>query len=126
MAPYFAANEISLTPAKDGNGHIIPNCWEQGRIIPVKRNGVTVMRVLPSRTDLASVPRPFWIFTGGKTGRHQPAAVCHDYAYRKGLMTREQCDQMFYDIMLQYGTSKFRAWIMWKGVRLGGKQSYKD
>ncbi|GAA0586621.1 DUF1353 domain-containing protein [Halomonas salifodinae] len=75
-------------------------------------------------TDYASVPRlPFVFVLTGDTGHR--AAVIHDYLYRHGApqWSRRQADQIFRDALLE-SEPRWRAWIMWAGVRVGGWRAW--
>jgi len=76
--------------------------------------------------DLASIPRVFRLMVE-VNGRHREAATLHDWLYyKKGhgakyvLLTREQCDDLFYEAMINSGVPAWKAWTMWAGVRMGG------
>ena len=75
--------------------------------------------------DLASVPR-LLRFLYSVNGDHRESAILHDFLYdREGLIddesfTREQCDDLFYEAMINSGVSEWKAWSMWAGVRIGG------
>lgn len=70
-------------------------------------------------TDLASVPRlPVVYLLTGATGNE--AAVIHDYLYTMQPCTRAQADEVFYEALLAAGAPRWRAWLMWAGVRAGG------
>jgi len=70
------------------------------------------------RTDLASVPRIFWVLIP-PFGRYSQAAVVHDYLYRMEH-DRKEADSIFYDLMIEYGVWKWKAIIMYLGVRAFG------
>lgn len=79
-------------------------------------------------TDGASCPNILWSLCSPMSGPQVCAAVAHDYLYSKdcGLhYTREQADQLFYDMMIVDGTPKWRAKLIYMGVRAGGKKSFK-
>jgi hypothetical protein len=70
-------------------------------------------------TDLASIPailRPFF----SKTGKSRKAAVFHDHMYHNKWKTRKECDDMFHQMLIDLGVSKWKAWMYWAGVRAGG------
>lgn len=56
------------------------------------------------------------------------AGTVHDYVYRKmdtkHLYTRKQCDALLYRLLRAEGIAKWRAWLFWAGVRLGGASHY--
>ena len=71
------------------------------------------------KTDLASIPRFLWILLP-PFGRYSQAAVIHDYLYESKLYTREEADKIFRELMLRYGTYKWKAKIMYHAVRVFG------
>ena len=71
------------------------------------------------RTDLASVPRILWCLIP-PFGRYSQAAVIHDYLYHFQEGTKKVADEIFYELMLRYGTYKWKAKIMYLAVRLFG------
>lgn len=71
------------------------------------------------QTDLASVPRlPVVYLLAGATGNE--AAVVHDFLYSTQPCTRKQADDVFHEALLAAGAPRWRAWMMWCGVRAGG------
>ena len=53
------------------------------------------------------------------------AAILHDWMYTEGVLTRSECDAVFYRALTTGdGTARWRAAILWLGVRLGGSTSY--
>lgn len=124
---YKALGFLHTRPGRDSQGYIIPGqlVIEQP-ITVINGDGLPIMKIpVDATTDLQSAPKSLWFVTGGKLGKSQRAAACHDVAYRMGLVSKKVADDFFYDIMLQDGVSKFRAYIMWKGVDLFGDGSYK-
>lgn len=71
-------------------------------------------------TDLASVPRVFtWLVP--RSGPFLPAAVLHDAMigeqdYFGPPVDRTQVDLIFREAMIELGTGKVRAWLMWSAV----------
>ena len=74
-------------------------------------------------TDLASVPRmPFaYLLTGGIGHK---AAVIHDCLYTTHVVTRAVADGVFHEALLLCGVSRWQAWLMWAGVRIGGAAAW--
>lgn len=70
-------------------------------------------------TDFASVPRlPLaYLLAGGKANA---AAVIHDWLYSTHKVDRKTADAVFREAIVAEGYSRFTAWLMWSGVRLGG------
>ena len=52
------------------------------------------------------------------------ASTIHDYLYSEGFYSRKDCDDIFYDALRAEGLSRWRAYLFWLGVRLGGKSHY--
>lgn len=74
-------------------------------------------------TDLASVPWMFgWLVP--RSGDFLPAAVLHDGLVRPGAylgpeVDRLEADRIFRTAMVELGTGRVRAWLMWSAVTLG-------
>jgi hypothetical protein len=79
-------------------------------------------------TDYASIqclntPLLFWLYAM-LVGYGNKAATIHDFLYRRGLHTRALCDEVFHRALLAEGVPSGRAWMLYQGVRFGGKSSY--
>lgn len=74
-------------------------------------------------TDFASVPRiPIaFLLTGDMA---QAAAVVHDWLYTTHEVERAVADDIFYEAAVSLGISRWQAWLMWAGVRIGGGGSW--
>lgn len=70
-------------------------------------------------TDFASIPWVLWSWLPS-WGKYGKAAVIHDYIYQTHCKTREEADKIFYEAMLVGGTKKWKAGLMYYGVRIGG------
>lgn len=81
-----------------------------------------------TETDLASVPR-LLLAVVDDDGPHARAAVIHDYIYRNpGLfprISRKQADQIMDDLMAEDGVGRFKRWIIYRAVRLGGGRAWR-
>ncbi|WP_240921154.1 DUF1353 domain-containing protein [Metapseudomonas otitidis] len=51
-------------------------------------------------------------------------AVIHDYLYGTANLSRRQSDEVFYNALRSSGVARWRAWLMWAGVRIGGHWRY--
>lgn len=51
-------------------------------------------------------------------------AVIHDYLYGTANLSRRQSDEVFYNALRSSGIARWRAWLMWAGVRIGGHWRY--
>lgn len=69
--------------------------------------------------DGASVPRIAWSYVP-PDGRHRRAAFCHDISYARKLVSKKLADQMFYDMLIEDGVSRWRASIMYRAVHYFG------
>lgn len=72
-------------------------------------------------TDFASVPRSLWNILP-PLGKHNRAALLHDWLYDNRIGTRKIADQLFYNAMVSDGVPKIKAYVMWLGVRIGGRK----
>lgn len=52
------------------------------------------------------------------------AATVHDYLYTVATVSRKEADAVFYRALRADGVAKWRAWMFWAGVRIGGAGSY--
>lgn len=75
-------------------------------------------------TDLLSIPRLLWPvlspFGAGCWG-----ALPHDILYSAEAVERAMADQILYDAAVDSGASRGRAWVLYRGVRLGGGCTWK-
>ncbi|MFG3962074.1 DUF1353 domain-containing protein [Escherichia coli] len=74
-------------------------------------------------TDLATVPRVFWMILP-PDGRYAKAAIIHDYMYDNALRTRREADRIFLDGMKVLGVPCWKRMIMYGAVRLFGRGRY--
>lgn len=80
-----------------------------------------------TETDLASIPRFLWCLLP-PFGRYSQAAVIHDYLYSTegtGVLSRKDSDNIFYELMIRYGTYKWKAKLMYFAVRIFGRLYWK-
>lgn len=68
-------------------------------------------------TDLASIPK-LLLPLFGETA--QEPSVPHDLAYSTGCLPRDIADAMLREACLLTGVSRWRAELIWAGVRVGG------
>lgn len=75
-------------------------------------------------TDFASVPRApliFWLC--GDTSME--ASVIHDYLYTIKTFTRASADAVLREASIASGVPRWRAWLMWAGVRCFGATHWR-
>jgi len=80
-------------------------------------------------TDGASNIRLLWSLCPPMSGKTAEAAVLHDFLYSKDCIwgfSRQECDEIFLETMLDAGTNKGRAYAVYSGVRAGGSSSYQS
>jgi len=109
-------DELHVSPRADGATWILTQRfrWRNGRTYEVPPLFVT---------DFASVPRPLWALFP-RTGRHQWAAVVHDYLYWSREVSRAEADKVFLDGMRDAGVRIFVRWCMYAAVRLFGRWAW--
>ena len=53
------------------------------------------------------------------------AATVHDFLYSEGQVSRKEADAVLYRALRAEGVARWRAYLFWLGVRLGGGKQYK-
>lgn len=89
--------------------------------------GIKYTAPIEFTTDLASIPRIFWLVDAPNDANTIAGAVIHDYLYSDphGL-SRKEIDDIFYDALILEGVSKFTAFKYWLGVRLFGRSHFSS
>ena len=78
--------------------------------------------------DGASVPRFFWrIVFPPVHPKSRRAALFHDFIYRTHPegWTKADADCLFYNLLLEDGVPKWRAWLAYQGVNLFGRIAWE-
>jgi len=75
------------------------------------------------KTDLASIPIGFRNIVS-RYGSHTTAAVVHDYLYWTGAVDRRTADDIFDVLMEHYMVKRWKRWLMYHAVRIGGWKAY--
>ncbi|WP_137971853.1 DUF1353 domain-containing protein [Pseudomonas sp. F(2018)] len=57
-------------------------------------------------------------------GYGNAAATIHDRLYATAELSRKVADAVFFNALRASGLARWRAWLMWAGVRLGGHWRY--
>ncbi len=52
------------------------------------------------------------------------AATVHDWLYTTGQVSRKDADAVFYRALRAEGVARWRAWLFWLGVRVGGSNDF--
>jgi hypothetical protein len=83
----------------------------------IRDNGTVVTAPAGFRTDGASIPRSVWPIVFAPMGPAAPAGVLHDYMYMTSKFHREECDELFLEMLLHLrGIPRWKAFTMWKAV----------
>ena len=53
------------------------------------------------------------------------AATIHDWLYLGGQISRKEADAVLYRALRAEGVARWRAYLFWLGVRIGGAKQYK-
>lgn len=103
-----------------------------GRLFCLPKNG---------KTDLASIPRPFWSLLppqGENGAEYALAASGHDFSYKDELMVwngtawvkatllRPDCDLLLKEMMLSCQVPMEIAETIYLGVKFGGKKAFDN
>ncbi len=100
--------------------------YEHFQCPPILCQGKVVEFTVPIgfECDLASVPRGFRNIVS-KHGKHNPAAIAHDYLYATGQVNRKVADIYFREFLKMVKVPKWLASLMYRAVRIGGKKAYQ-
>ena len=103
----------------------------RGDIITVLEDVETSDFIIPAgfESDGVSVPRFFWRFISPPIDpRTIRAGVTHDWIYRNRPpgWTRRKADAVFRRILIEDGVERWRAWLAWAGVRIGGWVAWQN
>ena len=110
---------VPLTPFGDGRDSVLMSeLWyrigDTNHVIVVPAGFVT---------DFASTPRAIWSVLP-PTGRHQMAAIVHDFLYWDQRCTREEADALLRVAMAESLVSPFKRDIIWRAVRDFGEAAW--
>jgi hypothetical protein len=116
----FVGASISATMQPNGT-------WTLNRKLTYHSDVTDRTYVVPRgfNTDFASVPRLPVAYMLTANTAHAPA-VLHDWLYRTGTEPRTVCDAIFREAMQITGVPSWRSWLMWAGVRAGGRRHHVD
>ena len=79
-------------------------------------------RFITNGLTLPRIPAVLALFVGYGF----PAAVIHDYLYSASGVARADADNVFYNALRASGVAKWRAGLMYAGVRAFGGMFYKE
>ncbi len=76
-------------------------------------------------SDGASIPSEAWSIPGfAPFGVHWKAAFVHDYLYRQTDWSREDCDKVFLEAMVNAGVDTLHAQAIYEAVRAFGQSAF--
>lgn len=76
-------------------------------------------------TNGASIPRAFWSIIGcPMSGLYVGSAIIHDGLYGSHILTKEESDMLFLDMMTHNGVSKIKRTLMFWAVKYAGKSAW--
>lgn len=76
-------------------------------------------------TDGASMPRFLWrLFGSPFTGKYTASAIIHDSLYGTHLLSKEQTDSLFLEMMEVEDVALWKRTCMYYGVRWWGRSSW--
>ena len=71
--------------------------------------------------DGASIPAAGWQLIGTPFyPRFMTASVFHDWVYHTHQVTKDEADDLFYDLLIADGVNKTKAWVMLESVKTFG------
>lgn len=84
-------------------------------------NGLEWLAPKGSIVDGSSIPRLFWALVGSPfVGKHRRASIIHDVYCRTKSRPHKQVHKMYYDAIRVDGVGRFKAKIMYWGIKIGG------
>lgn len=75
-------------------------------------------------TDFSSVPKIGRVILDKDGVRNKVASVAHDELYESGSLPRKLADQIYRDLLVACGTSRWKAWVAYRSLRAGGWVAY--
>jgi hypothetical protein len=118
-----------LTPLEARKVEGTADTWKLLSSLVYWREAGTITVPMGFVTDFASTPRPVWMFMP-KSGEYDAAAVVHDYLYVKGgvlpqkTYSKAEADAIFLEALEVCGVGRFKRWLMYQGVRIGGRGNF--
>ncbi len=109
--------ELSLTPFEGREWKLLKD-WK----VVVRKEVLTIPKGFV--TDLASVPRIFWIIIPPSSNKCRKASIVHDWMYVHQHKTKSYADSIFLSELLSKRLFWLQAHIMYWAVKLFGKGNY--
>ena len=103
--------------------------WELvSPLVYITLDGREIQMPAGALTDLGSFPRAVRpVVDAQKPSTRRPSAL-HDFIYTHltHRFTKREADQIFYEALLEEGTRRSLAWVMWQAVRFGGRGGWEQ
>lgn len=90
----------------------------------ISTKGTTFYIPAGFETDLASIPQIIQNLLS-PTGPWARASVLHDWLYDRRILPREECDDLFYEAMIDDGVEKGLAKALYFAVKAFGERTYE-
>ncbi len=110
--------ELSLTPYEGRRWRLLKD-WK----VVIEKNILIIPKGFV--TDLASVPRIFWIIIPPSSTKCRKASIVHDWMYVHQYKTKSYADKVFLRELLSKDLFMLQAYIMYWAVKLFGKGNYQ-
>lgn len=121
MSPFSAELRVELVTDKHGRS-ILREGRQQWRLLaPFRYRDVVAPEGFV--TDFCSIPRLLWRIEP-PVGIAARAAIPHDWLYQEKAKPRDVADGIFRDALRDLGIPRWKAQLMYVGVRLGGASGY--
>ena len=95
-----------------------------GDVHYLSKDNTDILIPAGSQSDGASTPCAIWNIIP-PFGPYWRAAFLHDFLYRCTTIPKEQCDSIFREAMLEYGTSFSEAETIYAAVALVGIEAFR-
>lgn len=114
----FEKEEVE-TKSKDGHNVVL--CED---LVYTSNKWGKIVVPAGAESDGASTPRFLWRLIP-PFGNYWKAALLHDFLYRKTSRPKKECDLIFLEAMKSCGVNRFRAKVIYNGVRFFGGFAFK-
>lgn len=118
MSRFLTALEVALVSDATNSGR---GTWRLIRPLIYRSDLEARMFIVPAGfiTDFASVPRAPVAFLLTADSAHEASAL-HDWLYSSQVIPRVSADALLREAAIASGVPKWRAELMWAGVRVFG------
>lgn len=110
-----------LSESSDGRNDVLARALNY-----TSRVGELIIVPVGASTDGASIPRFLWSILPPVGADYWMPAVLHDWLYRRTQRAKGACDKLLLEAMLDHGVNKFKAEVIYCGVKYGGFLAFRD